>query len=62
MEAIYGSLRPAVKLLCLPLPGIRINQARRIFLDYTNKNPSDLGESARVVIMLAIGKAFPCES
>jgi Rap1a immunity proteins len=49
-----------VPIICTPISGVSNDEAMRIVLDYIKMNPLLLQQSARVVIVTALLKAFPC--
>ena len=46
--------------VCLPQQGISNDQAIRIFVKYLRDNPGTLHETGRVLLYIALAKAFPC--
>jgi hypothetical protein len=49
--------RPA---FCLPPAGIENEQAVRVFIQWATMHPEQLHESARVSVLVAMARAFPC--
>ncbi|MBX9587387.1 MAG: hypothetical protein K2X50_09025 [Gammaproteobacteria bacterium] len=47
-------------IICAPASGISNDQAMRIVLGYITSNSATLLQSARVVIISALIKAYPC--
>lgn len=50
------------KLFCLPAQGISSNEASLIVIEYLQKNPAKLQQSARSSIILAFIQKFPCKN
>ena len=59
-HALIQVVKPRVTLFCLPPAGISIDQARRVFVKWAQEHPSQLHETARVSVVLALVEAFPC--
>lgn len=53
----YGGRLP----YCPPKRGISNDQLIRIFLKWAHENPRELHKSARVSVLIALRKAFPCK-
>jgi hypothetical protein len=47
-------------LYCSPESGLQAEQLILIVLDHLKKNPSKIHESARINVIVAMVKAFPC--
>jgi Rap1a immunity proteins len=47
-------------LYCSPEKGLETEQLILIVLDHLKKNPSKIHESARINIVVAMARAFPC--
>ena len=50
----------ADKIACTPERGIPIDQATRILVKYLRENPEALHQSGRILLYVALTKAFPC--
>lgn len=48
------------KLFCVP-PGLAPNDLTDVVKKYLNENPQDRGQPASFVVLLSLGKAFPCK-
>jgi hypothetical protein len=44
-----------------PTTGIESEQAARIVAKWLKENPEQLHQSARISVLIALGRAFPCE-
>jgi hypothetical protein len=53
-------LPPTAPRFCLPKEGLETEQVMLIVTKYLREKPSELHQSARTSIFLALGKAFPC--
>jgi hypothetical protein len=54
-------LPPTAPRFCLPAEGIQTEQAELVVAKYLRDNPSQLHESARVSIFVALATVFPCQ-
>jgi hypothetical protein len=48
-------------IFCVPPRGVSNDQLRLIFLKWARDNPSQLHESARMSVVVALAHAFPCK-
>ena len=48
-------------VFCQPPSGIRVDQDIRIIIKYLQDHPEKLHESGRILVMMALRSAFPCD-
>lgn len=60
MQLVFG-VRPESTLFCPPKSGMSSDQQIRIVIKYLEDNPKELHTSARMSVLLAYDKAFPCK-
>ena len=58
--SVMFGVNPEAKFFCPPGGGISTDQLLEILNEYVKQNPSALRESARIAVLVAYGKAFPC--
>jgi len=54
------SVRPQTRIVCVPESGITNDQGIRILVKHLRSSPETLHESARMSLLVALAKAFPC--
>lgn len=55
-----GGANAALPLFCLPSRGVSVDQAMKIFVKWANNNPEKLHTTARISVVLAMSRSFPC--
>ncbi|MFT5707245.1 MAG: hypothetical protein ACI9ES_001536 [Oceanospirillaceae bacterium] len=60
VQLVFG-VRPESKFFCPPTHGISSDQQVRIVTKWLEDNPKELHTSARVSVVIALSKAFPCD-
>ena len=60
IQLVFG-VRPEFKFFCPPESGISSDQQVRIVTKWLEDNPKELHKSARMSVLMAFAKAFPCE-
>lgn len=61
MHSVAVGLAGAKPFFCVPKDGISIDQAKRVFIKWVERNPNQMHESARVSVVVALAEAFPCK-
>lgn len=59
MQMVFG-VNPESKFFCPPTSGISSDQQVRIVTKWLEDNPKELHTSARISVVIALAKAFPC--
>lgn len=53
---------PESKFICSPDEGLTVEQLTKIVIKYLEEHPEDLQEEAKVLVIIALAKAFPCKN
>jgi len=59
IQLVFG-VRPESKFFCPPTSGMSVDQQIRIVTKWLEDNPKELHKGARMSVLIAYAKAFPC--
>jgi len=48
------------EIFCIPPEGLPSDQTRRVFMKFLEENPTELSETARSTLWLAMNRSFAC--
>jgi hypothetical protein len=59
IQLVFG-IRPESKFFCPPAGGMSVDQQIHIVTKWLEDNPKELHKGARMLVLIAYAKAFPC--